>query len=72
MSSGQKPRWPEFFPKMKRRGNRRPSRFVVYDSEWNPQWPPSIGGVDLRSGKLTFQLGNTERTFNGMYWEEMP
>lgn len=71
MSSGQKPRWPEFFPKMKRRGNRKPSRFVVYDSEWNPQWPPSIGGVDLRSGNLVCRYGDRERGFGGEFWKEV-
>ncbi|QDH85213.1 hypothetical protein SEA_NUBI_80 [Gordonia phage Nubi] len=41
MSSGQRPRRPAFFPRMKQRGKHRPrrARITVYDSEFRPLWP---------------------------------
>ncbi|MFI7191441.1 hypothetical protein ACIBQ0_17040 [Nocardia nova] len=44
MSSGQKPRWPAYFPRMKDRGRhrRRGVRTVLYDANFNPIWPPVL------------------------------
>lgn len=44
MSSGQKPRWPAYFPRMKNRGRhrRRGVRMVLWDQNFNPIWPPVI------------------------------
>ncbi|AYR02616.1 hypothetical protein SEA_BIBWIT_63 [Gordonia phage Bibwit] len=41
MSSGQRPRRREFFPRMKERGKYRPRRprVTVYDSEFRAVWP---------------------------------
>lgn len=41
MSSGQRPRRREYFPRMKQRGKHRPrrARVIVYDSQWRPVWP---------------------------------
>ncbi|AYR02699.1 hypothetical protein J1766_gp63 [Gordonia phage Bizzy] len=41
MSSGQRPRRREYFPRMKVRGRHRPrrARITVYDSEFRAVWP---------------------------------
>lgn len=74
MSSGQRPRWNQFFPKMKRRGKGRtkPARIVLYDGYFGPVWPPVIGGMDLRRPTnivFTNQFGS--RVFTGRYWEAL-
>ncbi|AXQ62971.1 hypothetical protein SEA_ASHERTHEMAN_64 [Gordonia phage Ashertheman] len=41
MSSGQRPRRREYFPRMKVRGKHRPRRprTIVYDAQWRAVWP---------------------------------
>ncbi|QDM57362.1 hypothetical protein SEA_FLATWOODS_63 [Gordonia phage Flatwoods] len=53
MSSGQRPRRREYFPRMKVRGRhrRRRARITVYDSEFRALWPqPKLDGpIELAS-----------------------
>ncbi len=57
MSSGQKPRWPQYFPRMKQRGRYRKHRprFVFYDETWNPVWPSLLHG---KNPTLTFETND--------------
>lgn len=72
MSSGQLPRWPAFYPQMKVRGKyrRRKARVLVYTSNWEPVWPPTIGGQDIRHATITFTTDEGTRSFNGRVWTE--
>lgn len=72
MSSGQKPRWPQFYPKMKVRnkGRRRPPRIFVYDEHFEPVWPPCIAGVDLRRGDVKFIIDGPELRLSGSMEEQ--
>ncbi|QIG58219.1 hypothetical protein SEA_SKOG_67 [Gordonia phage Skog] len=58
MSSGQLPRWPEIFPKMKRRGKgrERRGRLVIFDADWNPQIAVRESQVD---GRFDYPPGET-------------
>ncbi|MFE7744448.1 hypothetical protein [Nocardia sp. NPDC057455] len=51
MSSGQLPRWPEFFPRMKYRARKRHGRkmrIIYWDKDLNPVWPqPDFGGLNV-------------------------
>ncbi|PSR63975.1 hypothetical protein C8259_08980 [Nocardia nova] len=62
MSSGQRPRWPAYFPRMKDRGRyrRRGVRIVLYDGHGEPIWPPVLllDGEPLR---IRFDKGATIR-----------
>ena len=74
VSSGQKPRWPQYFPAMKVRNKkrRRPVRVTVWDGWFNPVWPPVVEGVDLRNPwSFTFSGEHGIRTLNTIngYWE---
>ncbi|WP_029899542.1 hypothetical protein [Nocardia brasiliensis] len=79
MSSRQKPRWPEFFPRMKQRGQgrKRPARIVVRNVADGPIWPPvlQIGGcsVDFRRATVTVSTEHGNRQFNRWsgFWEEV-
>ncbi|WNM74497.1 hypothetical protein SEA_BEARBQ_95 [Gordonia phage BearBQ] len=72
MSSGQLPRWPAFYPHMKVRGKGRnkPPRFLVYTDEWNPVWPPTVCGVDIRYATITWTTSEGTRQFGGRVWTE--
>lgn len=50
MSCGQKPRWPDYFPRMKQRGTGRGRGFflIQYDTD-GPIWPPVPGDPRLTS-----------------------
>ncbi|QGJ93615.1 hypothetical protein J1771_gp61 [Gordonia phage MelBins] len=65
MSSGQRPRRREFFPRMKVRGKHRPrrARVIVYDSEWRAVWPqPNLGSLDAWPAFLTSIAVRINRT----------
>ncbi|QDF18499.1 hypothetical protein SEA_PUPPER_12 [Gordonia phage Pupper] len=61
MSSGQLPRWKQFFPKMKERGAHRRTamRMVSYDKHWNPTWwqgPNGKGSVPAGTEYLQIEI----------------
>lgn len=61
MSSGQLPRWKQFFPKMKERGAHRRTgmRTIAYDADWNPTWwkgPLMPTGKSLKPGVHYFDV----------------
>lgn len=81
MSSGQRPRWPEFFPAMKRRGKgrRRPARVILWECGthgWRAPWPQDFEfegkryPVEGMSLTVTVDDGDPYRLnrFSG-YWE---
>jgi hypothetical protein len=76
MSSGQKPRWPQYFPRMKRRGKhrKRGARMVLWNSAWNPIWPPVLRidghSVDIRKPTLIINGRALDRATG--YWEDQP
>ncbi|AXQ64800.1 hypothetical protein HOT94_gp095 [Gordonia phage Phistory] len=73
MSSGQRPRWPAFYPDMKVRGRHRhrKGRVLVYTSNWEPVWPPTIDGHDIRYATFTWQTSEGTRQFGGELWTEV-
>lgn len=63
MSSGQRPRRPEFFPSMKyraRKRHRKQARIIWYDQHWQALWPQP----DMTRAMLTVETGDTARTFD--------
>lgn len=79
VSRNQRPRWPAFYPRMKRRGKgrRRAGRVVLWDVSsdgvWEAAWPPVIAGVDIRSGRVTFEseLSGSRAWSGGAYWDDV-
>lgn len=82
MSSGQRPRWPAFFPRMKQRGRgrRRPAPFILWDVDpvtgrVAPVWPQvlRVGGQRLPLKGVTFSvrvMDETRRLDRATgYWE---
>lgn len=74
MSSGQRPRWKSYFPKMKDRGKyrRRAPRITLYDQHWNPIWPPVIicRGQSLRMDKGELVVTGRVLDKRTGYWME--
>ncbi|AXQ60673.1 hypothetical protein SEA_ALI17_57 [Gordonia phage Ali17] len=65
MSSGQRPRRREYFPRMKQRGKHRPrkARVTVYGSDRRPVWPqPRLGSMDDWPAFLTSIAVRINRT----------
>ena len=76
MSSGQRPRWPAYFPRMKRRGRYRPhrARIVVYSANWEPIWPPAlhVDGQTVRVDRDLFRInGRVLDRKTGLWNEEV-
>lgn len=71
MSRNQRPRWPEFFPAMKRRGKgrRRRPRLTVWDGHGNPVWPPAL---DIDGHVVTVDFGNLRINGRMMTAESAP
>lgn len=77
MSRNQRPRWPEFFPAMKRRGKgrRRRPRLTVWDGHGNPVWPPvlAVGGHMVRVEMSNLRIsGRMITPESAPYWVEVP
>ncbi|WP_280317273.1 hypothetical protein [Nocardia wallacei] len=77
MSRGQRPRWPEFFPAMKRRGKgrrRRALRVMVWDDHGNPVWPPmlNVAGQMIRVDRGALRFGGRVLTAEtAPYWVDV-
>ncbi|QXN73278.1 hypothetical protein SEA_HANS_61 [Gordonia phage Hans] len=71
MSSGQRPRRREYFPRMKHRGKHRPRRrprVTVYGPDRRPVWPqPNLGNLDDWPSFLTSIAIHINRTGDTPY-----
>lgn len=75
MSSGQRPRWPAYFPRMKQRGKgrrRRKPRIVLYDERWRPIWFPAlrVDGQLIRIDLGTIRITGCISGIGGYWYED--
>lgn len=74
MSSGQRPRWPDYFPRMKHRGRHRKHeiRLTVRDENNQAIWPPTlhVNGHVIPVDQGSLQVGDRVLNNKTGYWEE--